>query len=498
MQRSRLRESGLLAIPIVIAVVVEVVALRLGSTGQLILGVLAALVAISVIISFDMGSVGVLAACLCALTLTWNGWHVGGIKPGDALIFGTLLCFLLAGTTGEAGPRLPWWIKTLAFGIFGVAMLHVMFPMSDTYIDQRIVFTGKGKPAPHLLDLPSSNLHVAFQFIVAIALVPLIFALAARRDKRAPYWLGLAFAIGAAASGWAAGIDRVTHIGISRIITGVAGPGSRQIGFAGQPNYLAAGLVLAIPFAVWLLFSAKKLDRFISGFALVGMVFGVYASGSRGGAVSAVLALGVSILSVPRARRYTIATTLAGIGFIAVIVAVLPGFGRSILRSVRLIGGGASTAGSDIQRSLAATQGHHDFFHSPFYGVGLQASFDASQVYLQELASGGLLLFICMQIYMAGWVLTGYKMSARFHLAGAIAASAIAALALNFFEADLTDRFYYVPAGILVSLMYAAAHGYTSEEQDGPPPAPPAALHHEHRLTPVPLCRALPAARTPA
>jgi hypothetical protein len=307
----------------------------------------------------------------------------------------------------------------------------------------------------------------------------------------------LSFALGAGASGWAAGIDRITHIGVSRIITGVTGAGSRQIGFASQPNYLAAGLVLAIPFAVWLLCSAKRLDRFIGAFCLVGMILGTYASGSRGGAVSAVFALGVSILSVPRARRFTVATTLAGIGFVGVIIAVLPGFGRSILRSVRLIGGGASTAGSDLQRSLAATQGHHDFWHSPFYGIGLQASFDASQVYLQELASGGLLLFITMQIYMAGWTITGYRMSRQFHLAGAIGASAIAALALNFFEADLTDRFYYVPAAILVSLMYAAAHGYTSEEQDGPPAAPPAPAHHEHRHSPIPLGRALPASRTP-
>ena len=86
MARARTRDAVLLGIPIVIAVIAEVVALRLGSTGHLVLGVLAGLLAICVIISFDMGNVGVLAACLCALTLTWNGWRVGGVKPGDALI----------------------------------------------------------------------------------------------------------------------------------------------------------------------------------------------------------------------------------------------------------------------------------------------------------------------------------------------------------------------------------------------------------------------------
>jgi hypothetical protein len=361
--------------------------------------------------------------------------------------------------------------------------------MSDDYINQRVVFNGKGKQLAHLLDNPINNMIVAFKFIVAVALIPLIFALATHHNKRTPYWLGFFFATGTALSGWAAGVDRVTHIGVSRIITGYNIPGGRQIGFAGQPNYLAAGVVLAIPFAVWLLTSAKRRDRLFGMWALPGLLLGVYASGSRGGAVVAVFALGVSILSVPRARRYVVSSTLAGIAFVVVLAAVLPNLGRSLLRATRLIGGGQSTAGSDLQRSLAATQGHHDFFHSPFYGIGLQASFDASQVYLQELASGGLLLFVAMQIYMAGWTISGYRLAARFHLAGAIAASAVSALALNFFEADLTDRFYYVPAGILVALAYAGSRGYTSEEQDGVPVREPAVAASTRHRSPAPLGR---------
>jgi hypothetical protein len=314
---------------------------------------------------------------------------------------------------------------------------------------------------------------VAFKFIVAVALVPLVFGLATRHNIRAPYWLGFLFATGTALSGWAAGIDRVTHVGVSRIITGHNIAGNRQIGFAGQPNYLAAGLVLALPFAVWLIFSAKRRDRIFGLWALPGILLGVWASGSRGGAVCAVFALGVSILSLPRARKYTVGVSLSALALVVAMVAVLPSAGLAILRATRLVGSKASTQGSDYQRALAAGQGHRDFFHSPLYGIGLQASFDASQVYLQELASGGLLLFIAMQVYMGGWTFAAYRISNRFHLAGAIGASAIAALALNFFEADLTDRFYYVPAGILVALTYAASRGYTSREQDvSVPPAP--------------------------
>ena len=462
-----------LGIPIVLAVVAEAVALRLGTTGELILGVLGGMVLMLVIIAFDLAAVGYVLACACAATLTWNGWIVGGFKPPDALIFGAFLCFVLAGWQG--GPPLPWWIKTLAWTIAGVAFLHILFPVSDGYLNGRVVFTGKGKQAPHLLDLPLSNLTVAFKFIVAVALIPVVFGLATGHNRKAPYWLGFLFAVGTSLSGWAAGFDRITHIGVSKLITGYKIPGGRQIGFAGQPNYLAAGLVLAIPFAIWLAFSAKRRDRLFGYWAIPGLVLGVWASGSRGGAVCAVFALGISILSLPRARKYTVGVAMSAIAFVIVLIAVLPKFGREILKATRLVGNSASTTGSDYQRALAAGQGHKDFFHSPIYGIGLQASFDASQVYLQELASGGLLLFIGMQIYMAGWTFSSYRMSNRFHLAGAIGASAVSALALNFFEADLTDRFYYVPAAILVALSYAASRGYSSREQDvsvAPPPLP--------------------------
>jgi hypothetical protein len=473
--RSTWRDVVGLGIPILLAIVAESVALRLGSTGELILGVLGAMIAMLVIIAFDLAAVGYVLACACAATLTWNGWIVGGFKPPDALIFGAFLCFILAGTGGDGIPRLPWWIKTLAWTIAAIAFLHILFPVADNYLNQRVVFTGKGKQAPHLLDLPLNNLIVAFKFIVAVALIPLVFGLVAHHNKRAPYWLGFLFGVGTALSGWAAGFDRITHIGVSKIITGYKIPGGRQIGFAGQPNYLAAGLVLAIPFAIWLIFSARRRDRLFGLWALPGLILGVWASGSRGGAVCAVFALGISILSLPRARKYTVGVAMSAVAFVVVLIAVLPKFGRALLKATRLVGDSASTVGSDYQRSLAANQGHKDFFHSPLYGIGLQASFDASQVYLQELASGGLLLFIAMQIYMGGWTFASYRAANRFHLAGAIGASAISALALNFFEADLTDRFYYVPAAILVALGYAASRGYTSRDQDvsiAPPPLP--------------------------
>jgi hypothetical protein len=46
----------------------------------------------------------------------------------------------------------------------------------------------------------------------------------------------------------------------------------------------------------------------------------------------------------------------------------------------------------------------------------------------------------------------------------------LSSLALNIFEADITDRFYYVPIAAIVALRYAlpSADGVETAEQTGP------------------------------
>jgi hypothetical protein len=74
-------------------------------------------------------------------------------------------------------------------------------------------------------------------------------------------------------------------------------------------------------------------------------------------------------------------------------------------------------------------------------------------VYIQELASGGLVLFIGMSVYMLGAAWSAFRFIPQNSLAAAILASVGATLALNLFEADLTDRFYYVPEAILIAML---------------------------------------------
>lgn len=445
------RELVIATVVLVLVLAIEAAGLRSGRVGLILIGLILALSAAVLVLQTDVRRAAVAAALTCAFTLTWNGWFVGPLRPGDALILVTLVLLVIA-NPGDAFRAPPWWIKQLTIGIVVVAVLAVILPPDAQYLVQRTVLGATGQPTVDTKgSLVAANLGVAAKFVIAVAAAPLAFVGAALIDRRAARWLGIAFASGAALSGWAATAD---HFGtnVGHIITRLPNIGSRQVGFANQPNFLAAGVVLAVPFGFWLAASRNRREQFLGFVCLPGLLGGVYASGSRGGAVCAIAVLAVCIVLHPRTRPH--AAVVAAVAAVLVVLAggLFPSIGAEILKTTRLAGN-SSTAGSDSVRAIVGAQGVRDFQHYPIRGIGLQASFDASQVYLQELASGGLVLFIAMQTYMLGAIATAWRYLRRNDMAVAILASLVATLGLDFFEADLTDRFYYVPAAILVAMV---------------------------------------------
>jgi O-Antigen ligase len=462
---SRLRSNASVVIVLFAMIVIEAVALRSQTLGIVLIGAVAGIALVIVLFRANISSIAVAAAYACAFTLTWNGWFLGPVRPGDLLILLTVLLILIADPNdGFRTP--PWWVKQLPIAIILVALITIYVPPDPVYLANRLVLTAQGKPTVDTKSsLAAANLGVAFKFIVAVFATPMAFIGAARIDKRAARRLGVAFGAGAALSGWAATLDHFLHTNVGKIITKLPNIGSRQFGFANHPNFLAAGAVLGIPFAFWMLVSAKRNERLLGLVCLPGLLGGVYASGSRGGAVCAVAVVALCVVLHPRTRPHTPQIALAGAVATGIFAGVVPSIGKAILKVTRL-SGGIATQGSDTVRGLVGAQGWRDWHHSPWHGIGLQASFDASQVYLQELASGGLILFIAMQIYMAGGIFTAWRYLKRDDMAVALLASLFAVLALNYFEADLTDRFYYVPIAILAAMV----HVLDSEDDTGAPP----------------------------
>jgi len=478
--------GGPIAIGVVLFVMVLVEAATLRHThtlGVVLIGLLAGLGLVIVLARGSVARIGVGAAYLSAFTLTWNGWFVGPERPGDLLVLVALMCFAAADpATLLKAP--PWWIKQLVYVLLFGLLLILLFPPSQHYLAQRLtVNAGGGLIHIATNHLPSQNIGIALKFIIAVAIIPVAYTAAALVDPRAVRRLAISFATGSALSGLVAFIDHTHVASIGHYLTHLPNVSDRQIGFSDHYNFLAAGLVLAIPFACWLLTSYVRRDQWIGAATLLACLLGVYASGSRGGAVCSVGTLLVSFVLLPRTRPHLPSIIGAGVVLTGLIAVAFPSFGFEILKVTRLRGN-ATAAGSSTVRAEVGAQGVRDFHHSPIHGIGLQVSTQASQVYLQELASGGLILLIGMSVYMLGGLWESWKRIPTDPLAAAIAGSLIGTLALNIFEADLTDRFYYVPEAILVAMVIVARVRKKADEDSSV--ALPEALEEAEQLEPQP------------
>jgi hypothetical protein len=77
-----------------------------------------------------------------------------------------------------------------------------------------------------------------------------------------------------------------------------------------------------------------------------------------------------------------------------------------------------------------------------------------------------------MFYYFSGvWV--SFRMILENSLAAALCASVVASLVLDVFEADLTDRFYYVPIGAILALQIAVRANTPDEPETAELPAGP-------------------------
>lgn len=446
------------ALPIVAAAVValclEALAMRLGTTAKVLVAGFLAVVAVLVLAKVDLYRFAVGSALLAAFTLPWNGVVKAGVRPGDALVLVAVMAFVAAGARGEI-PELPWWVKQLAIGVIAVAVLHELIPTSAEYLRTRLVVNAGGQPVTPNYSGLVSNLGTAFKFLVGIIAIPLAFSFPALRNPRTVNWFAASFAAGNGLSGLVAFVDRFTGLGIAGKIIGYGAAGGRQAGFSAHPNFLAAGCALAIPIALWLCTSKDRTRRLLGIACLVGNAVGIYASGSRGGTVALVFAIAVATVVMPRMRRWAVPLSIGGVAALVSVIAVFPAIGQKILRTTRLGGGDATAEGSNYVRDLLANQGLHDFQHRPIDGIGLQVGTEASNVYLQELAAGGLILFIALSLYMIGAAYTAFRYMPRYSLAAALLVCMITAAALNYVEANLTDRYYYVPGALIVALVTA-------------------------------------------
>jgi hypothetical protein len=334
-------------------------------------------------------------------------------------------------------------------------VLHEVLPTSQAYLDSRLVVDPAGKRIPEI----NVNGYVGTKFLVPILILPAVFLFARTHAGKAVRNIMIAYASGTAVSSVLA-LAQV--LGVSNLASQIRGydvvdglNASRSAGLAVHPNFLGMTCVLSLPFALWLLRNPAGRDRAI-GWALLGAnLLGVYASGSRGGAAVAVIAIVGSVVVIPAYRRAlpTVGLLLALIAGFAFVVK--PGIGHAILKALRLTQNNQSATGSDLIRAQVGAQGLRDFRHSPLDGVGLQVAAEAHNVYLQALAAGGLLLLTGLLVFVFGGLSRAASALRNEPAAYPILVSIVCAATLAWLENSLTDRLAYVPLALSAALVPA-------------------------------------------
>lgn len=435
------------------ALALEALGLYSGTTTAVVIAGLLTIIAAVVISRVSLHTAGTCTAIAAAFTLSWNGLRVGPVILGDLLVLLALI-LLFAACIGDYVPALPWWAYQLGLVVVFIATVRALVPTSPDYLARRIIIGSTGLP----MIQNQTNLGVAFKLLVAGVMIPFVFALAAHRKPRVLRWLTIAFASGVAVSGLIAFSDSLGISNLGLKFTHVAYGRSRQTGLTVHPNFLAGACVLSVSVAIWLLASRKGRSQVLGAALLLPIVLGAYATGSRGGAVGIVFAIGVAVLLIPRFRPH-LPTIAFGTGTLALaVIVIVPSLGAALGKATRLSGGSPTTSGSNIARQATFQQGLDDLHHSPIFGIGLQVAAEAQNVYLQELAAGGIMLFAAMLVYTLFAARAGFLLMRVDDLARPLLASLIAGAVFNSVEASLTDRFSYVMLGLLIAL--AAQHRF--------------------------------------
>jgi hypothetical protein len=398
---------------------------------------------------------------IASMTTAWNGWKLG-LRPGD--FFSLLALLFFVGTDlGHKWPRLPRWVWQFGALIVLVTALHEFFPTDPNYLTRRVVI-GLNNSVVHGNVEFLSNMAVGLKFLVPIVGMPLMYAFAYMHDRRAlwrgAYW----FALGAAFSGLVGFSDRVLGSTLSLSLTGIPAVAGRTPGLTLHPNFLATTCVLGLPFMLWQTAAPRLRDRVLAVCVLIPLLVGLFASGSRGGVAVGAGTVLLSFAVMPRYRRMlpTVAILMVGMG--ALLFVLNPSLGKSALKAVRLAGNGSSS-GSDTARGIVGHQGVLDFRHSPFDGVGMQVAAEAHNVYLQALASGGLLLFAGYAIYVLSALWTGFKRTQQTEWAYPFAIAALSGALLAYVESALTDRLAYVPLALIAAMAMRPSESLASDER---------------------------------
>lgn len=417
-------------------------------------------------------------------SITWTEVKPIAFPFSDFLLLVATVPVLVRLTRERELGRLP---KACVIGIMGVALavlLNAIFPVSQLYYEAR--YSGDtGIPpiaVPSELVRVLSSLEVGIKLLVGMLVMPLaIMAVApdrARMRTLFDLWCGSALVNAGVAL---LDATHLTHINAYLFGTTSSTVG-REAGLTNHPDHLATVLVMAIPIA----FSWWQRDpvwRRRGMIAVAALILALYSTGSRGGLAAGAVILIVGTFSQPAVRRRIIPVVVP-LAFVFVAVLVLDGhLAHALLQHTRFKSGAAS--GSDTARKEVARQAILDIKHRPSLGVGFDVADQGHSIYLQAIASGGVLTLVSLVVYVSG-VLTGVRLRVKDYWTPSVIAAVVSILGwmtLGVVDNDFADRYPYVPMAMLLAIAVVRARE-RSQAADAatrrPAVSPPA------QLSPVP------------
>lgn len=391
-----------------------------------------------------VAAVGAALLCTAALTSTWNAVQVRGVAPSDLLLLSALGLLALDALARHQKVPLRPLVAVGAALVASAGLWSLLSPVSDTYESLRIVpASDVGVPR----NLGPGDATQLVKFLVALVAVPIALQIADRSAGR----------LRAVAASWLASsvvsslVALTDEGGVTAVSTGLRGAvdvTGRQAGLSSQPNHLAVGVALALPFALLWALRGRGAARVLAAGSVPLLLGGALVSGSRGGVAACLVALTVLAVHLTRKdARHVLVLVACSLLLLSLT------WQRTLdaLIGTRLTGESAQR--SDSERLLLLGQAWRDFVHSPVHGVGFEHINAAHQVQLQLLSAGGLLALTGYALYILG-VLSSVRAASRGDamLTAAAITSVITWLLLGLVENQLIDRYLYIPAGVLLAL----------------------------------------------
>lgn len=308
------------------------------------------------------------------------------------------------------------------------------------------------------------------RFLISIIALPLVIGLALGPSRDAIRIAVTGWLIGATISAAYAILNRYGFYPFSFIISSTYFTG-RYWGMTQHPNML--GLFSSFAFIVLLYIVLMKDQKtWIRSLALLALTMNAYAinlSGSRAAMGGLLVGAVFALLTWPGKARSKI-RVIAGFGLIMLVLSLTnvmstceqnhSGEAKCVESAwTRMFSETSSTTRSDEVRAEKFANGLGLFYESPFIGHGYSAIRKAHNIYLQLLASGGVVSILGFLIFLLTLArLYAFNVKNQppdqfgYYLNFAAATCLITWLASGYFQNFTIERNCYVAAGLIVAI----------------------------------------------